>query len=177
MVTRKSLIFGISELIKVMSEEDVPADLYREIYSLQNRTDLSDERIERAANVLRKVLSDFDIPITCPKCGNPLPPCEVCLFCGHYFVVPKFDEGGESLLKPYRPFREGSQRDIVEKCFRVGMTTEQVIEKIREKYPKTQESTIVNNIYIYISTWRKQFGWEITREDGVIRLVNTHGNG
>jgi hypothetical protein len=176
MITRKSLIFGISELIKVMPEEGVPADLYREIYSLAYRNDSKEDRIARVVFVLRKTLEDFDTPLSCPKCENVLPQCEVCLFCGHYFSAQKFD-AESSNLKPYKPFKEGSQREIIERCFRAGTAPEEIVKQVQAQYPGVAESTAVNNMYIYISTWRKQYGWEIVRENGIIKLVDTHGNG
>lgn len=176
MITRKSLIFGISELIKVMPEEGVPADLYREVYSLSYRMDSDEDRIARAVASLRKVLESFDTPLSCPKCENVLPPCEVCLFCGYYFSAQQFDVGSSN-LKPYKPFKEGSQREIIERCFREGTAPEEIVKKVQAKYPGVADSTVVNNMYIYISTWRKEFGWEIKRENGIIKLVDTHGNG
>lgn len=176
MITRKSLIFGISELIKVMPEEGVPADLYREVYSLAYRNDSDEDRIAHAVSVFRKTLEGFDIPLSCPKCGNNLPPCEVCLFCGHYFSAQKFDPESSN-LKPYKPFKEGSQREIIERCFREGTASEEIVKRVQAKYPGVADSTVVNNMYIYISTWRKEFGWEIVRENGIIKLVDTHGNG
>lgn len=177
MISRKSLIFGVSELIKVLPEEAVPAELYRLMYALEHRPMEEDLAIVMGVSGLKEVLGNFELPLVCPRCENELPQCEVCLFCGHNLSVQEFDRGASN-LKPYKPFREGSQRDIIEKCFRQGMAMEDIIKNVKEYHPNTKRKTMMNNIYIYASTWRKEFGWEIVcGDDGLVRLVDTHGNG
>jgi len=177
MISRRSLIFGISELIKVIPEQDVPPELYRLAYYLEHRERTEADYVETGVEGLQKILAAFDLPLVCPDCKSSLPQCEVCLYCGHYFEARQFDPRGPNILKTYKPFKAGSQREIVEQAIRIGTPVDEIVKQVRDKYPGIQDSTVVNNMYIYLSTWRKQFGWTIVRANGVIKLEDTHGNG
>jgi hypothetical protein len=173
-ITKKSLIFGVNELIKVMDEADVPDVLYRLMYELEHR---HRKPIEENIQTLHDVLAGYDLPIVCPRCTNKLPACSVCLFCGHYFVRRQFDPETANVLREFKPFKAGSQREIVWRAFCEGVTTHEIVQRVTAACPGIQRQTVLNNINIYTSTWRKTFGWEIVRKDGIIKLIDTHGNG
>jgi len=180
MTTKKTMIFGIREFIRSFSacEEDLPLPAYKLIFELEN---IPDKRLEAAIEELGYILDEFELPMSCPKCGKSIPEWVRCIYCGSRtdgqedLSLPHNNNGFKDYVQP----KKGTQRYIVDSCIRKGMHIDDILDEIKGASPgrNFNDKTLKNNIYIYLSTWRKEYGWEIIREDGVVRLVTTNGNG
>lgn len=180
MTTKKTMIFGLREFIRSFtgSENNLPLLAYKLIFELEN---IPDKKLETAIQELGGVLDEYELPMSCPKCDRSIPEWVRCIYCGSRtdgqedLSIPKNNNG----FKDYMPPKKGTQRCIVEDCIREGMHIDDILSTIKEASPgrNFNDKTLKNNIYIYLSTWRKEYGWEIIREDGVVRLVSTNGNG
>ena len=145
-VTSQTLLNGFEEMVGAVCGigKEIAAKYYDAILGLKaNKIDL-----DTATKLLKEWIAEYKTVITCPVCGNKLPYCAYCLFCG-------------TKLNVSSPFSQNSQQDIIFHNLMRGSTIADVIKLLEKTFPDIKGNW-KTKITSYIYNWRCHFKWKIT---------------